>query len=71
MLGTNGAGSYTALRTGFSGITGASNLQLYVYWSSTEDEDDSEFAWDYNFNDGSWGSDEKVLDDIVRACLAF
>ena len=72
MLGTNGAGSYTALRDGFSGISGASSLQTsFPYWSSTED--DSEYAWYYYFGDGNgWYTGLKGHDSFwVRACLAF
>lgn len=70
MLGTNGAGSYTALRDGFSGITGAGNLQWEYYWSSTEYND--RYAWYYYFDDGgNWGSLRKDYDFYVRACLAF
>jgi len=69
MLGTSGAGSYTALRDGFSGISGASNLQSDEYWSRTEY--DSGYAWVYDFGSGSWY--EELTDDNfrVRACLAF
>ena len=71
MLGTSGAGSYTALRDGFSGISGASNLQSSApYWSSTENG--SSNAWYYFFSNGDWYYDEKSIDAIrVRACLAF
>ena len=64
------AGSYTALRDGFSSITGASNMQSNVYyWSSTEDGSDS--AWGIYFGDGKWGSILKTNYVRVRACLAF
>ena len=70
MLGTNGAGSYTALRDGFSGITGASNLQSYYYWSSTEVDED--MASLYRFDTGEWQDIPKEEDETyVRACLAF
>ena len=69
MLGTDGAGSYTALRDGFSGITGASNLQSDYYWSSTES--DSKEAWLYGFNYGGWYTSNKGNTWRVRACLAF
>ena len=70
MMGANGAGSNTALRDGFNGITGASNLQSDVYWSSTEL--DSGNAWRYLFGSGSWGYGNKGSVRIrVRACLAF
>ena len=63
------AGNSTALRDGFSGITGASNLSGN-YWSSTEG--DSDRAWDFHFDDGTWhGVDKDDADVRVRACLAF
>ncbi len=66
----NAAGDYTALCDGFSGITGASNLQSNNYWSSTESASDR--AWNYSFFMDLWGNGLKSLDDIyVRACLAF
>lgn len=72
MMGANGAGSYTALRDGFSGITGASNLQSDDYWSRTECDSDSNYAWGYNFVYGYWNNDYKGYSPIrVRACLAF
>ena len=68
VLGTNN--NYQDLRDGFSGISGADNLQSGVYWSSTENG--SNEAWDYGFGDGFWYGDYKVKDDVrVRACLAF
>ena len=71
MLGTNGAGSYTDLRDGFTSV-GGSNLQSDDYWSSTECEDDSNYAWGYNFVYGYWNNDYKGYSPIrVRACLAF
>ena len=73
MMGTDGAGSYGALRDGFSGITGASNLQSGDYWSSTESASNS--AWYYAFGRGEWSkwsSYPKGVDHVwVRACLAF
>ena len=65
------AGSYTALRTGFSGITGASNLQSGNYWSSTEYDADAQCAWYFNFDGGNWYNNLKEKDYRVRACLAF
>lgn len=71
MLGASGAGSYTALRDGFSSITGASNLVSVFYWSSTEK--DASTAWRYWFYEGNWN--DAVTKDhaltYVRACLAF
>ena len=69
MLGTNGAGSYTALRDGFSGITGASNLQSGNYWSSTKDN--AFLASSYDFASGGWISTLMSYSYNVRACLAF
>ena len=66
----NAAGGYTALRDGFSGITGASNLQSDgYYWSSTEYSADR--AWRYDFDDGIWSNNDKYFERQVRACLAF
>ena len=62
------AGSYTALRGGFTSV-GGSNLQSGTYWSSTEE---GSSAWCYYFNSGFWNNDDKSYDDVwVRACLAF
>ena len=73
MLGTNGAGSYTALRDGFSGISGASNLRSDFYWSSTDYEDDADWACLFRFDEGWWTEYEKNDSEsvLVRACLAF
>ena len=61
---------YEALRDGFSGITGASNLRSAYYWSSTEYN--SDYAWIHGFEYGDWGDHRKDADYIwVRACLAF
>ena len=68
MLGANGAGSYTALRDGFSSV-GGSNMQSGLYWSSTEHGSDE--AWCYVFNDGHWGYNQKNNYCSARACLAF
>ena len=68
VLGTNN--NYQDLRDGFSGISGASNLESATYWSSTESGSDD--AWDYSFGDGLWYGDGK--NDVtvrIRACLAF
>ena len=63
------AGSYTALRDGFTSV-GGSNLQSAGYWSSSEFNSDN--AWSYRFNSGSWYNDDKGSGDArVRACLAF
>ena len=66
------AGSYTALRDGFSGISGASNLQSAYYWSSTEDDSNNANAWLYRFSNGLWYSANKGSGGMkVRACIAF
>ena len=67
------AGSYSALRDGFSSV-GGTNIQSSTYWSSTESG--SSKAWDYYFVDGGWfeaGWYEAGKDSgyRVRACLAF
>ncbi len=66
----SGAGGYTALRNGFTSV-GGSNLQSVGYWSSTEVEAGSDFAWYYLFNGGGWDLNNKGSDYRVRACLAF
>ena len=62
------AGSYTALRDGFSSV-GGTNMQSEGYWSSTED--DSSDAWNYYFSNGLWSDVSKSWNRCVRACLAF
>lgn len=67
------AGSYTALRDGFSSV-GGTNLQsdhFESYWSSTELV--SVYVWLYYFYDGTWCYVKKDSDDLfpVRACLVF
>lgn len=68
VLGTQN--NYQDLRDGFSGISGASNLQSVNYWSSTEDYN-PDYAWYYDFYEGSWYYYSKVSGLQVRACLAF
>ena len=64
------AGGLSALKNGFSGITGASNLQSYYYLSSTEDEGGD--VWYFDFTGGGSGTTDKGdADNYVRACLAF
>ena len=62
------AGSYSALRDGFTSV-GGTNMQSNYYWTSTEW--DSNGAWSYNFSDGYWASDPMDFESCVRACLAF
>ena len=65
------AGSYSALRDGFSSVGGTNMQSDDYYWSSTE-YDDSFFAWyydDYDLEDWDYG--DKDYDLYVRACLAF
>ena len=69
MMGANGAGSYTALRDGFSSV-GGSNLKQSNYWSSTQY--DSSNARYYDFYNGVWSYAAKTSSNrYVRACLAF
>ena len=63
------AGSYSALRDGFSSV-GGTNMKSNAYWSSTEYEEDC--AWGFYFNNGIWDDDNyKGANLSVRACLAF
>ncbi len=61
------AGSYTALRDGFSGV-GGTNMNEDKYWSSTPENDN---AWCYYFNYGKWIDGYVDNPCRVRACLAF
>ena len=67
VLGTQN--NFKDLRDGFSGISGASNLKPWYYWSSTEG--DSGYAWCYYFVGGYASNHEKDMFSNVRACLAF
>ena len=60
---------YRDLRDGFSGISGASNMQSAYYWSSTKSN--SYEAWYCNFLNGNWEKDYTDYYCMVRACLAF
>jgi hypothetical protein len=54
------------------GATGLSNLGLTpgsFYWSSSESPDDN--TWAFDCDQGIWRNSSKVLEDQVRACLAF
>ena len=64
------AGSYTALRDGFSSV-GGTNLESDSYWSSTELA--SVYVWLYYFFDDTWCYVKKDADKLfrVRACLVF
>ena len=64
------AGGYEALRDGFSGISGASNLQATNYWSSTESATTGR-ARSCGFNNGRWIDIRESNNVKVRACLAF
>lgn len=63
------AGSYTALRDGFSSV-GGTNMLSAGYWSSTESN--AEGASFYFFDYGYWSEAYKDSEgNAVRACLAF
>jgi len=66
------AGSYSALRDGFSSV-GGTNMQEDTYWSSTERDSDDSQAWVYFFNFiGNWSFGNKEANaGYVRPCLAF
>ena len=69
MMCTNGAGSYTALRDGFTSV-GGSNLESNLYWSSSERN--ASLARYYSFHSGSWSITSKEDGgNFVRSCLAF
>ena len=62
------AGSYTALRDGFSSV-GGSNLKSDNYWSSTESG--SNKAMRYALDMHNWLGILRTNPAYVRACLAF
>jgi|GEM_PF-4713815 len=65
------AGSYGALRDGFSSV-GGTNMQEDTYWSSTERDSDDSKACVYFFNFiSNWGFSNKEANNLIRACLAF
>ena len=53
---------------GYDKLKAKASLVLY-YWSSTEN--DSDKAWDYNFGFGTWSKPTKDEVDKVRSALAF
>ena len=68
------AGSYTALRDGFSSV-GGTNMksgEYDYYWSGSEG-DDAGLAWNIRSANGVWYNNDKNDDssDYVRACLTF
>ena len=69
VLGTQN--NYRDLRDGFSGISGASDLQSSDYWSSTEYDSDSSHAYYCSFSNGTRSHVGKNFNFRVRACLAF
>ena len=71
MMGADGAGSYAALRDGFSSV-GGSNLLWGTwdeYWSSSESNTSD--GWHYSFYADFWTTVNKGYEKRVRACLAF
>lgn len=66
VLGTNN--NYTDLRDAFS-TRGGTNIGTGEYWSSNERT--KMYAWAFDFNHGSWSSDNKTTYGAVRAAIAF
>ena len=66
VLGTNN--NQKDLRDGFSGV-GGTNLKNNRYWSSTENDADK--AWRYDFGSGNWGVGAKNINYAVRSAIAF
>lgn len=66
------AGSYTALRDGFSSF-GGTNMNAGTYWSSTDAGTfyGTQLKCGYKFNQGDWGSFGSTSSQNTRACLAF
>ena len=66
VLGTNN--NRKDLSGGFSGV-GGTNLKNNRYWSSTENDADK--AWRYDFGSGNWGVGAKNINYAVRSAIAF
>ena len=66
------AGSYTALRDGFSSF-GGTNMKAGTYWSSTDAGTfyGTRLIYGYKFNQGDWGTIGSTYGQNTRACLAF
>ena len=68
------AGSYTALRDGFSSF-GGTNMNASTYWSSTDAGTTSyaqlKYGYKFHEGEGSWGSFGSTSSQYTRACLAF
>ena len=64
------AGTIEAFRGGFSGITGASDLQSYGYYKLSTEYDVTN-SWVFYFGYGNWPYSFKTNPARVRACLAF
>lgn len=65
------AGTIEAFRGGFSGITGASDLQSYGYYKLSTEYDATK-SWVFYFgSSGNWQNSPKTNTARVRACLAF
>ena len=62
------AGTYSALRDGFSSV-GGTDMQSDGYWSSMESNSDN--AYYNDFYSGGWFNTSKYYSYYVRACLAF
>ena len=68
MIGATGG--YFALRDGFSSVGGTNMLESVGYWTSTEVEDDANWAVCLIWN-GTFGTSLKNNKGQVRLCLAF
>ena len=55
--------------TGYANLQTNAGLEDAGYWSSTELN--ANYAWDFDFDYGSWLTDDKDYGCRVRACLAF
>ncbi len=67
----NATGGYSALRSAFEAI-GGSNLSGELYWSSTEDDSDTDNAYAHDFMYGAWESKIKSDGEVnARACLVY
>ena len=71
MMGAEGAGSYTALVNGFSGVDGTDMHSNEYYWSSSTASTINDAWCFYDSNIFYELTKEGMWENYVRACLAF
>ena len=67
----NANGGYQGLNSIIQTAGGSGLQEPGIYWSSTEDDGDVAWFVFLNGGDAVWTARDKVVDILVRACLAF